>query len=636
MGPHNTSERAAQEQKRRRRFQTKTPRHWCHECTALVYEDDAECFDCATARPAEGWPRVDESGEPFLGRILQDRYLITRRVASGASATVYRADSRVIPRSFAVKIMDVSEGPDLDQAGLRKKLQRDVEALSSLRNPHIVPFYDVLDVDRDHIAFVMDLIEGESLDEFLHHTGALQPMTALTLLRQLADGLLEAHARGLLHRDLKPSNVMIEKLPAGDDFVRILDFGVVWVRGTVSDTGAFDEAPVFSSPELIEGQPTDERSDIYSLGALTFYMLTGKPPFSRSSVLENVQALLHEPLPTLEDVTGREFPAQLEGFVARLMQREADRRPANLSEVIDRLDTIADQVALSLEEESSVAADPDRKKPKFDGAPAPPTGTSMGMIPTLGDASSPVLNLDPSEMSQVSEATFDEVEATGCRGGGYAFVRGDTVIWAGDFSDAEPGRLDAKMEVRSLAVSDRLIMLGLEDGSIAQVKPGGDADVLFQDPRRAPITAVAMSRDQSTQIAGSASGRLYVGTEWDWTRFGSAGDPITALALSDQGDQFAVARGTSIQVMSIAASNLSSFPMPIDSDVVSMAFSPDDYLVAVLTEDGTVVLESVHTGQEMMRLATGDRDLREVTFSADNHLMGLFKEGDRVVLKQLT
>jgi serine/threonine protein kinase len=622
----NTSQRAAREQERRRRFQRKTPRRWCPDCTALVYADEEECFDCRTPRPDEGWPWVDESGDRFLGKILQDRYLVTRRVASGANARVYRADSRVIPRSFAIKIMDISQGPDLSTT-VRQRLQEDVEALSALRNPHIVSFYDVFDLDTDHIVFVMDLIEGESLDELLRHAGALPPARTLGLLRQLANGILEAHARGLVHRDLKPSNVLIEKLPAGDDFVRILDFGVVWVRGTVRDTGAFDEAPVFSSPELISGQDPDARSDIYSIGALAFYMLTGKPPFSRSSVLENVNALLTEPIPTLEDVTGREFPASLEGLIARMMRREPDERPADLSEVIERLDAVADELALSPEEDH---------EGRGEEPTSSATGTSLGMIPSLGDGSSPVLALSPSEMSQVSEATFDAVEATGCRGEGYGFVRAEEVLWAGSFDGVEPGRLGAQMQVASMAVTADYALLGLADGSIAEVRPGGEAEVLFQDPRRAPITAVAMSPSHKAHVAGSSSGRLYVGTEHGWTRFGAAGEPVTALALSDKGDQFAVARGRAIQVMSLAASNLSSFPMPIDSDVVSMAFSPDDYLVAVLTDDGTVVLESVHTGQEMMRLSTGDRDLCDITFSADNHLMGLFREGDRVVLKQLT
>lgn len=626
----NTTERAAAEQQRRRAFLEKLPDHYCPNCTSIVYADESECFHCGYDAPDGGWLPIGLAGNPWLGRVLAERYLVTRQVAMSSRARVYIADSRIIPRSFAIKIMNVSGGPDLDEEGLRKRLRREVEALGTLRNPHIVSFYDVFDTGDEHVAFVMDLINGETLTELVA-AGPIPLARTIGLVRQIANGLFEAHERGLVHRDLKPSNVMVEKLPIGDDFVRILDFGVMWVRGTALGTGAFDSVPVYASPEQIADEDVDQRADLYSLGALTFFMLTGQPPFDPHELVDPKMLLVQAP-PTLEDITGREFPAQVEALVARLLAKKPTQRPEDVGDVLRWLDDIAAELSLISDVEESSVYDDDEWPPS-------PQATAFGMIPTLGETSSPVLRLEPSEMSAVSEAVVDEdelLELMSCRDEGYAFVQGDQVHWSGTFADQPPATLDPELQYVSLAIAESRAILGTADGRIVLASPGEQAVTAFQDPRRAPIVAVAIVATGDAMIAGSASGRLYMRRGTDFVRMGGGEEPVSALCLNDKGDQFAVARGAKIQILSVAASNLSAFPSPLDEDVVSMAFSPDDYLVAVLTITGTVVLESVHTGQEFMRLETGDRNLRALTFSGDNHLMGLFRAGDRVVLRALT
>lgn len=632
MADQKTSERVAEEQLRRRAFLEEVPPCYCPNCTAVLYEAEEVCFNCGFERPQGGWLPIGLSGDPWLGQVLAERYLITRQVAASARARVYIADSRIIPRSFAVKIMNVSGGPNLDEEGLRRRLQREVEALGTLRNPHIVSFYDVFDTGDDHVAFVMDLIDGVTLTQLMSN-GALPLPRAISLTRQLANGIFEAHQRGLVHRDLKPSNVMVEKLPIGDDFVRILDFGVMWVRGTAGHgTGALDEMPVFTSPEQIADEAVDQRSDLYSLGALMFYMLTGEPPFDATD-FSNPEMLLIEPPPTLEDVTGREFPAQVEALVSKLLSKEPSRRPSDVGRVLEWLDAISAEMSQVSEVSEARSDDED------DEWESPPSdATAFGMVPTLGEASSPVLRLEPSEMSAVSEAVVDGevIDLMACRGEGYGFVRGARVHWAGSFSGTPPADLEPDIAYVSLALSATRAILGTSDGRIVLAAPGEHAVTAFQDPRLAAITAVAIEGDGGGMVAGSASGRLYMNRGTDFVRMGSGEEAISSICLNERGDQFAVARGSTIQILSVSASNLSTFPSPLQDSVISMAFSPDDYLVAVLTINGTVVLESVHTGQEFMRLDTGNPELRAVTFSSDNHMMGLFREGDRVVLRALT
>ena len=165
MPATKTSQRALEEQERRRQFQATIPQCFCPRCTTLTYASDSECFDCGLPRPGAGWPPLDECPDSWVGETIEDRYLVTKPIAQGHGSRIYRADSRIIPRSFGIKIMDVTGGPSLDQEGLRRRLRREIEVLSSLRNPHIVSFYDIVELPADRIAFVMDLIDGVALDD---------------------------------------------------------------------------------------------------------------------------------------------------------------------------------------------------------------------------------------------------------------------------------------------------------------------------------------------------------------------------------------------------------------------------------------------------------------------------------------
>ena len=624
MPATKTSQRALEEQERRRQFQATIPQCFCPRCTTLTYASDSECFDCGLPRPGAGWPPLDECPDSWVGETIEDRYLVTKPIAQGHGSRIYRADSRIIPRSFGIKIMDVTGGPSLDQEGLRRRLRREIEVLSSLRNPHIVSFYDIVELPADRIAFVMDLIDGVALDELVEREAPLDLGRSLGLLRQLANGVYEAHEAGLVHRDLKPSNVMVEKLPAGDDFVRILDFGVVWVRGTVRDTGVFDELPLFASPEQVQDESSDQRTDIYSIGALAFLLLTGRAPFSGDTMLDVVDAILEEELPSLRKIARRPFPQAVEHFVASLLARDRADRPDSLSSVIEELDEL-------LRDADDAAPDSADLIPN-------PGHTAMGLIPTLGEASSPVLKLETSEMTEVSESRVERAPSVvACVRDEYAFLRDGEIVWVdGDGEHTTAWR--PSTAVLAMAIADDFAVFTLEDGSVIRVRRDGEADVMFQDPRRTPMFAIATDRAGRSMVAGSESGRLYAYRgRGGWTRLGSGSLPVTAVGLSARGDQFAVARGGNVQIFSgTALSHTPAFPLPMDRPVLDIAFSSDDYLIAILTEGGTVILASVITGQEFMRLDSGDTTLRGVTFSADNHIMGLFRDGSRVVLRALT
>ena len=318
------------------------PAHYCGRCMSVVYRADRRCVDCGRTRPRQGWDKLVDSGDPWLGRIMDGRYLITRRLGKGASAIVYEAESLNISRQFAVKVVDLNAcSSDKDPALVRARLDREVEAIGRLRNPHTVPFYEVLELSESCMGVVMKFVQGETLDRVLASEGAMDWRRACKLLRQIANGVHEAHSAGLIHRDLKPANIMVEPLTSGDEFAHVLDFGIVWMDDGVEVTQGFVGTPLYASPEQALGKPVDQRSDIYSLGAMFFQMLTGRPPFDSKNVIEVLRMHVRRTPPTLEEATdGLSIPFQVQNLVEKMLSKSRHARPDNLTEVIASVDTI--------------------------------------------------------------------------------------------------------------------------------------------------------------------------------------------------------------------------------------------------------------------------------------------------------
>lgn len=375
---------------RRRELQKRLPWHYCPVCTMVCYEEDTGCLECSSPQPAEGWPELRKGLDPWLGRVLDERYLLTQQIGRGATASVYRAESLAIPRQFAVKIIypntQPARGPSSSEVMVR--LQREVEALGRLRNPHIVRLNDVLELPHRHVAVVMDFVEGDTIEWIVEKNGPLPVKRACTLVRQIANGVYEAHLAGFTHRDLKPENIMVERLPMGDDFVHILDFGIVHVDGEVSMTQGFIGTPLYASPEQALGESVDHRSDIYALGAILFFMLTGQPPFLSQNVMQVLRQHVESRPPRLSEVVStRRFPEDLETLLSHMLAKDPKQRPQSLAEVMHRLDEHSDGEEVSvafastpmeeptrpgLELPSELRDDPDRHE--SDPIPMPPPG----------------------------------------------------------------------------------------------------------------------------------------------------------------------------------------------------------------------------------------------------------------------
>ena len=269
---------------------------------------------------------------PHLVGMLDD-YEIEEKVATGGMGIVFKARDPALDRTVAIKVLNTALG---DAAEGRERFVREAKAAAALDHENILPIYQV-----NHSAkapfLVMPFIEGQTLEDVMCERGApLPPEEIRNIVRQVASGLAIAHDRGLIHRDIKPANILMEP---GTDRIRIADFGLartVW-DPALTQSGVITGTPLFMSPEQAGDEPVDARSDLFSLGAMTYYLATAKYPFAAArslTVLRKVRD--EEPVPVAE--LNAETPPWLAGLISRLMKKDPADRPQSAEEILAMLE----------------------------------------------------------------------------------------------------------------------------------------------------------------------------------------------------------------------------------------------------------------------------------------------------------
>jgi eukaryotic-like serine/threonine-protein kinase len=257
------------------------------------------------------------------------RYRLVRRIATGGMGEVWQADDTVLGRRVALKLL-VEELAADDRA--TRRFVREARATARLAHPNVAR---VFDFGRDGGApfLVMELLEGETLAARLA-SGPLGPAEAARITAAVADALEAAHQLGIVHRDVKPSNVMLTR----DGEVKVLDFGIAAAADeTHSTTGSGLYATVaYVSPERVAGEPATPASDVYSLGAVLYELLCGRPPFSGSSPALVARAHLHDqPVPVRQLAPW--VPARLAGACQAALAKDPARRPSSAASLAIRL-----------------------------------------------------------------------------------------------------------------------------------------------------------------------------------------------------------------------------------------------------------------------------------------------------------
>jgi serine/threonine protein kinase len=264
-------------------------------------------------------------------------YRIRRVIGEGGMGVVYEAEDLELQRRVAVKVIreDISRTP-----GARERFLREARAMAAIKSDHIVTIYQV-GVADDLPYFVMELLEGRPLNDYLASGKRLSWKQVLRLAEEMAQGLADAHGKGLIHRDIKPANIFIE-MPRGR--VKILDFGLArpLEKATqLTKSGAVMGTPHYMAPEQASGKKTDERADLFSLGVILYQMTTGDLPFQGESIYEVLMAIgMHTPPPVRQVCP--DAPPALSRLIDALLAKERDHRPSRATEVLDQLDSIGD------------------------------------------------------------------------------------------------------------------------------------------------------------------------------------------------------------------------------------------------------------------------------------------------------
>ncbi len=265
--------------------------------------------------------------EAFEARQL-GRYRLTRRIGAGGMGEVYLAEHQLLKRPCVVKLIRPDKAGD---AKVLARFQREVRATAKLSHWNTVEIFDYGSTEDGTFYYVMEYLPGMSLAELVERFGPMPPSRVIHLLRQACEALAEAHSAGLIHRDVKPGNVFAAQRGGVYDVVKLLDFGLVKpaveeqsIQLTVE--GSITGSPLFMSPEQATGDGTpDARSDIYSLGAVGYYMLTGRPPFEGDKPIKVMIAHAHQQVvPPSHHQEG--MPADLELVILRCLAKAPEER----------------------------------------------------------------------------------------------------------------------------------------------------------------------------------------------------------------------------------------------------------------------------------------------------------------------
>ena len=277
-----------------------------------------------------------QAPEPDLtGKRLGD-YQILRRLGRGGMAVVYLAEQRSLKRPVALKVLRSSLAGDGNYV---QRFHHEAQAAAKLAHANIVQIYDVGCVDNHHYI-AQEYVSGPNLKQYLSRHGGLSPAQVVAIMGQVASALQVAAEQGIVHRDIKPENTMLTT--KGE--VKVADFGLARIMGDgrqveLTQAGVTLGTPLYMSPEQVEGKKLDPRSDLYSLGVMSYQMLAGRPPFEADSPLTlAVQHLQKEPKP-LEQVR-RDVPPALCRVVHKLLAKKRSERfqtPAELLQELRRL-----------------------------------------------------------------------------------------------------------------------------------------------------------------------------------------------------------------------------------------------------------------------------------------------------------
>ena len=574
--------------------------------------------------------------------MLGSRYLVVCPIGAGSVGQVYQG--RVLGgqhERVAIKIINLSSQANRSDARSgAERVFHEIRALLQLRSSHILRFRDYLDLGDGHVALITELVEGQSLESLLESLGHLPPLRALELARQVAVGLAEAHREGVVHRDIKPDNIIVQQLSGGDDFVKIIDFGISYLDKDARVTRGFLGTPLYASPEQFAGQRGDARSDIYALGITLFEALCGSPPFLSDSILGLMRQHASQALPLLASQRPElaVMPPELDRLLARMMAKTPGDRPSCMEEVVEGLDRILVKLApVPTTTPAGNVARTRRGRPEIfesghfftrsetshsgifrragtDPDVAGPPRHRTGPLPQLRDRGEPLSALSNHHAVQLG-GDGRTIQAASLDGGPWREV------WR------------AAGAVTALALREHRLFVGLGDGAVQSLdlrKPELVHDILRLE--HGGVTAVCADNSSTRLLVASSAQELLL---WQllprpYAQTIPCAEVPIALCSDGAGTTFAAAftSGT-LSIFGFEGRSLEMLGQVLPpARPCQMAMSADGHVLTATLDDQRLWLYEPIIGQQIALLKLATAPPAALFFAASTSLCGLCPGGD--------
>ncbi|HJU93163.1 MAG TPA: serine/threonine-protein kinase [Pyrinomonadaceae bacterium] len=287
-----------------------------------------------------------EIKDPFVGRVLDDKYCVEERLGAGGMGAVYRARHVEMDRPVAIKVL---QQRFVEDEAARTRFLIEARAAVMLRHPNAISVTDFGQTSEGQVYIVMELLEGRTVREILSREGVIETARAISIMLQTSGAVAAAHDAGIIHRDLKPSNILVTQSADQPAIVKVLDFGIA--KFTADDDGTLVQAnsvigtPRYMSPEQNNGYELTPATDVYSLGVILYEMLTGMVPFTGSTPAEIAQKhATAPPHPPREIVAA--IPEDIERVVLHALEKRPEDRPVNAAEFRQDLFDTAERLGL--------------------------------------------------------------------------------------------------------------------------------------------------------------------------------------------------------------------------------------------------------------------------------------------------
>jgi len=314
--------------------------------------------------------------DPLIGTEIQGRYRVLKRLGAGGMGTVYLGEHVLIRRKVAIKTLHSLYASNPDVVA---RFHREALAATSIGNQHIVEVTDMGHLPGGSMFMVLEYLEGTDLGYCLEHEGAQPLGRVVHILLQMCEALSAVHTQGIVHRDLKPDNVFLIRRGDNPDFVKVLDFGISKFKQGFDDsdakmtaTGAMLGTPFFMAPEQAQGVPDiDHRADIYALGAIMYYSLTGHHPFEATNLPQLFIKICTEEPPRLGTLRS-DLPPEIEAIVHRALAKARSDRFHSAEELrqallpfaklyqadaqLPKAESIAGEVSVAVQSQAAVPA----------------------------------------------------------------------------------------------------------------------------------------------------------------------------------------------------------------------------------------------------------------------------------------